>query len=204
MPPCYQRTLTSGNNIVRQVSTLIGFVLARKYVVIWNYGLTLLNPNQSNRRPAVLWYFPLRTVFSSVTRFCEISPFWQYFKVLGDYVRAYFVLGKNLNLFRSAIYAIGQIFIAANGLILTNNLAIWAHWCSPLLPHSNFAKNWIRAFSMQIFLQIFGQVVKKASPDVSKVDKQLLTELEIRVVLRDRALVRRIHRSLRKCLVEHI
>ena len=57
---------------------------------------------------------------------------------------------------------------------------------------------------MQIFLQIFGQVVKKASPDVSKVDKQLLTELEIRVVLRDRALVRRIHRSLRKCLVEHI
>ena len=38
------------------------------------------------------------------------------------------MLGKNLNLFRSAIYAIGQIFIAANGLILTNNPAIWSHW----------------------------------------------------------------------------
>ena len=168
MPPCYQRTLTSGNNIVRQVSTLIGFVLARKYVVIWNYGLTLLNPNQSNRRPAVLWYFPLRTVFSSVTRFCEISPFWQYFKVLGDYVRAYFVLGKNLNLFRSAIYAVGQIFIAANGLILTNNLAIWSHCflhyhcccCYNNLLSSSPSLLQIRKNdSNRIFVPIFGRFV---------------------------------------------
>ena len=40
---------------------------------------------------------------------------------------AYLVLGKNLNLLWSTFYAIGQNFIAANGLKLTNNLAIWSH-----------------------------------------------------------------------------
>ena len=40
----------------------------------------------------------------------------------------YFLLGKNYNLLWPTFYAIGQIFIAANGLILTKNVAIWSHW----------------------------------------------------------------------------
>ena len=48
---------------------------------------------------------------TSVTRFGEISPFWQFLKVLGYYVRAYLVLGKNLKLLWSTFYAIGQIFL---------------------------------------------------------------------------------------------
>ena len=39
-----------------------------------------------------------------------------------------FSVGQKLSLLWSTFYAIGQIFIAANGLILTNNLAIWWHW----------------------------------------------------------------------------
>ena len=58
---------------------------------------------------------------NSVTRFGKISPFWQYLKVLvSDYV-----LRKNLNLLWPTFYAIGHVFIVANGLMLTNNLAIW-------------------------------------------------------------------------------
>ena len=48
-------------------------------------------------------------------------------KVLGDYVSACLVLGKILNLLWSTFYAIGQIFIVANGLILTYNLV--AQFC---------------------------------------------------------------------------
>ena len=56
--------------------------------------------------------------YISVIRFDEISPFWQYFKSLRRlFVGAYLVLGNNSNLFWSTIYAIGQIFIVANGLI---------------------------------------------------------------------------------------
>ena len=65
---------------------------------------------------------------TSVTRFGEISPFWQFLKVLGYYVRAYLVLGKNLKLLWSTFYGIGQIFFVGSGLKLTNNLAIWSHW----------------------------------------------------------------------------
>jgi len=44
------------------------------------------------------------------------------------------VLGKNLNLLWSTFYAIGQIFNVANGLILTNNVAIWSHWFCRNIP----------------------------------------------------------------------
>ena len=57
----------------------------------------------------------------------KFRHFGNILKVLGNYVRAYLVLGKNLNLRWSTFYAIGQVFIAANDLILTNNLAIWSH-----------------------------------------------------------------------------
>ena len=58
----------------------------------------------------------------------KFRHFGNILKVFGDYVTAYFVLVKILNLLWSTFYAIGRIFIAANGLILKNNLAIWSHW----------------------------------------------------------------------------
>ena len=76
--------------------------------------------------PVMMWLRPA----SSVTRFGEISQFGDILKVLGDYLKAYLVLGKNLNLLGSTFYAIGQVFIVANGLILMNYLAIWSH-CRP-------------------------------------------------------------------------
>ena len=63
-------------------------------------------------------------MWPDLAKFCHfgsIIKFW------GDYVRAYLVLGKILNLLWSTFYAIEQIFTVANGLILTNNLAIWSH-----------------------------------------------------------------------------
>ena len=66
---------------------------------------------------------------NSVTRFDEFSPFWQYFKSLRRLCEGlHLVLAKQLNLLWLAFYAIGQIFIVANGLILTNNITIWSHW----------------------------------------------------------------------------
>ena len=57
-------------------------------------------------------------------------------------MRVYLVLGKNLNLLWSTFYAIGQIFNVANGLILTNNVAIWSHCSSEAAMQFplNFAK----------------------------------------------------------------
>ena len=68
---------------------------------------------------------------ASVTVWPDLANFRHFsniLKVFDDYVRAYLVLGTNLNLLWSAFYAIGQFFIVANGLILTNNLAICSHW----------------------------------------------------------------------------
>ena len=72
-----------------------------------------------------------------------------------NYVRAYLVLGKNLNLLWSTFYTIGQIFIAANGLILTNNLTILSHChrsrsCAVLVVHINetiHLLNWLNGSS---------------------------------------------------------
>ena len=50
----------------------------------------------------------------------KFRHFGNILKVFGDYVRAFLVLGKNLNLLWSTFYAIGQILIVAYGLILTN------------------------------------------------------------------------------------
>ena len=52
------------------------------------------------------------------------------------------MLSKNLNLLWSTFNAMGEIFIVANGLILTNNIAIWSHWSYPTPeaePSSNLA-----------------------------------------------------------------
>ena len=61
-------------------------------------------------------------------------------KVFGDYVRAYLVLGKNLSLLGSTLYAISAILIVANGLVLTNNLAIWSHCLEVVYPCKKLAE----------------------------------------------------------------
>ena len=71
--------------------------------------------------------FPLRR--RSVTRFCEISPFWPNLQSLGQFFRIYLLLGKILDRFRQMLNALGQVFIDVNGQILKNNLAIWSHCC---------------------------------------------------------------------------
>ena len=65
---------------------------------------------------------------TSVTKF---RHFDNILKALGDYVLAYLELGNHFNMLWSTFYAIGQIFIAANGLILTNNLIIWSRCYLP-------------------------------------------------------------------------
>ena len=57
----------------------------------------------------------------------DLAKFRNILKVLGNYVKGLFNVEQKLNLLWSTFYAIGKIFIAANGLILTNNLAIWSH-----------------------------------------------------------------------------
>ena len=74
------------------------------------------------------YYFILILSYPVWPDLAKFRHFGNILKVLGNYVRAYLVLGKNLNLRWSTFYAIGQVFIAANDLILTNNLAIWSHW----------------------------------------------------------------------------
>ena len=61
----------------------------------------------------------------------KFRHFGNILKVLGDYMKVYLVLSKNLNLLWATFYAIGQISVVANGLILTKNLAIWSHWIDP-------------------------------------------------------------------------
>ena len=57
-------------------------------------------------------------------------------KVFGDNVRAYLVLSKNLSL----LWAISAILIVANGLVLTNNLAIWSHCLEVVYPCKKLAE----------------------------------------------------------------
>ena len=88
-----------------------------------------LVPAQVVKRLTEAWHCPGKKCGEQCD---QIWPKFRHFgnilKVLGNYVKAYLVLGKYLNLLWSTFYAIGQIFIAANGLILTNNPAIWSHW----------------------------------------------------------------------------
>ena len=67
---------------------------------------------------------------SSVTRLGEIRHFGKIFKVLGNILTVYLLLGKFSGLLRQISYAIGQIFIDVNGQMLKNNLATWSH-CRP-------------------------------------------------------------------------
>ena len=50
------------------------------------------------------------------------------FRHFGKLLTAYFLFGKKLNLLWQIYYITGQIFVAANGLILKHNLIIWSHW----------------------------------------------------------------------------
>jgi len=54
---------------------------------------------------------------ASVTRFGEISPFWQFLTV-------YFLFGKMLRILLQICDNIGLIFFVVNGQILKNNLTI--------------------------------------------------------------------------------
>ena len=67
------------------------------------------------------------------------------------------MLGKNLNLLRSTFYTIGQIFMAANSLILRNNLAIWSH-CMECQKRTKFAeannRKTAKRFGRKFFLQM--------------------------------------------------
>ena len=67
-------------------------------------------------------------VLISVTRFGDISPFWQKFTSLWQILMVYFLFGKMLNLLWQICDIIGLIFIVAHGQILKNNIAIWSHW----------------------------------------------------------------------------
>ena len=68
------------------------------------------------------------SVVISVTRFGDISPFWQNLQSLGHFLRPYLLFGKNLDLLWLNWYAIWQIFIDVIGQMLKNNLSIWSHW----------------------------------------------------------------------------
>ena len=67
-----------------------------------------------------------RAVWPDLAKF---RHFGNILKVSRDYLRAYLVFGKKLSLLWPIFYVIWQFFIAANGLILTNNVSIWSH-CS--------------------------------------------------------------------------
>ena len=63
----------------------------------------------------------------SVTRFGEISKLLQKFTSLCQILTVYFLFVKMISLLWQICDIIGLYFIVANGLILTNNLAIWSH-----------------------------------------------------------------------------
>ena len=63
-----------------------------------------------------------------MANFCH---FGKTFKVFGNILRVYLVFSILLNLLWQIWSGIGQIFIAVNGGILKNNLAIWSHCCLP-------------------------------------------------------------------------
>ena len=62
-----------------------------------------------------------------VTRFGKILPLWQKFKSLWQFLTAYFLFGKVLNLLWQICEIVGLIFIFANGQMLKNNLTLWSH-----------------------------------------------------------------------------
>ena len=72
-------------------------------------------------------------LLTSVTRFGESSPIWQYFQSIWQFVWCcILVLGTILNIFLP-INAIGLIFIVVNGQILNKHQTIWWHYFLPYL-----------------------------------------------------------------------
>ena len=66
-------------------------------------------------------------LLGSVTRFGEISPLWHNLKVLGKFLKVYFVFCKFLILLWQKCYTIGQVFMVPESYILKNKFAIWSH-----------------------------------------------------------------------------
>ena len=64
----------------------------------------------------------------SVTRFGKISPLWQNFKSLGNFLNVLFSIWHTFWHF----YATGQIFVVVNDQILNSYKAIWSHWAGML------------------------------------------------------------------------
>ena len=58
------------------------------------------------------------------------------------------MLGKYLNLLWPTFSSIWQIFIVANGLKLTNNLAIWSHWLWGLANNRKLPKSVLQCWSL--------------------------------------------------------
>ena len=84
---------------------------------------------------------------TSVTRFHELLPLWQYAIVFGNFLRVNFIFGQiALNLLWLNCEDDKQIFIVENGQILRNNQAIWSHCSEPkmraYLPRNVYEKEW--------------------------------------------------------------
>ena len=61
-------------------------------------------------------------LLGSVTRFGEISPLWHNLKVLGKFLKVYFVFCKFLILLWQKCYTIGQVFMVPESYILKISL----------------------------------------------------------------------------------
>ena len=62
----------------------------------------------------------------SVTRFGEISPLWQNFKGLWQFVRVYLVFGKIFNLLRKFIMKLGEMSLLQMAKYRKSNLVVWS------------------------------------------------------------------------------
>ena len=70
----------------------------------------------------------LFNVGNSVTRLGKISQTWQVFRFYGNF-DGLCIIWQSLNQLWQIVYAIGQIFIAVNGQVLSKCVAIWSQ-CS--------------------------------------------------------------------------
>ena len=74
------------------------------------------------------------------------AHFGKIFKVLGNFLRVYFLIGKLLEWLWQIFNSIGKVFNAVNGQMLKNNLATWSH-CVP--PKKCFKKHlfieWVKS-----------------------------------------------------------
>ena len=73
-----------------------------------------------------------------MTRFGEITPFWQNLQSLGQFCKGLFYYFTILDRLWQILYAIGQVFIDVNGQMLKKNLAIWSHYIVPIALNMQF------------------------------------------------------------------